>query len=62
MSAEASDSNLKRVNVRLKVLLLRKVIKSHSCELYLLGLDLTASAGLSCKKSEHTAVTETSEV
>ena len=29
MSAEASDSNLKRVNVHLKVLLPGKVIKSH---------------------------------
>ena len=30
MSAEASDSNLKRVNVHVKVLLAGKVIKSHS--------------------------------
>ena len=29
MSVEASDSNLKRVNVHLKVLSLGKVIKSH---------------------------------
>ena len=30
MSAEASDSNLKRVSVNLKVLLPGKAIKSHS--------------------------------
>ena len=30
MSAEASDSNLKRVNVHVKLLLPGKVIKSHS--------------------------------
>ena len=62
MSAETSDSNLKRVSVHLKVLLPGKAIKSHSLWIIFVGLDLTASAGLSCEKSEHTAVTETSEV
>ena len=64
MSAEASDSNLKRVSVHLKVLLPGKAIKSHSLWIIFVGLDLTAAAGLSCEKSEHTAVhvTETSEV
>ena len=62
MSAEASNSNLKRVSVHLKVLLPGKAIKSHSLWIIFVGLDLTASAGLSCEKSEHTAVTETSEV
>ena len=37
MSAEASDSNLKRVNVHLKVLLLGKVIKSHSLRIIFVG-------------------------
>ena len=50
------------VCVRLKVLLPGKAIKSHSLWIIFVGLDLTASAGLSCEKSEHTAVTETSEV
>ena len=53
---------LKRVSVHLKVLLPGKAIKSHSLWIIFVGLDLTASSGLSCEKSEHTAVTETSEV
>jgi len=41
---------------------IKLILSRILCGLYLLGLDLTASAGVSCEKSEHTAVTETSEV